>query len=93
MYAIQGLWTAGQLQLPVTFVIIRNGRYQALEEFGAHFGLPQTLGTKLPTIDFVALATGHGIDGCRVERADALEGILRDALAAKEPILAEVVVD
>jgi thiamine pyrophosphate-dependent acetolactate synthase large subunit-like protein len=34
MYAIQGLWTAGQFQLPITFVIIRNGRYQALEEFG-----------------------------------------------------------
>ena len=30
MYAIQGLWTAGQLQLPITFVIIRNGRYQAV---------------------------------------------------------------
>ena len=29
MYAIQALWTAGQLRLPVTFVIVRNGRYRA----------------------------------------------------------------
>jgi len=93
MYAIQGLWTAGQLQLPITFVIIRNGRYQALEEFGAHFGLPHTPGTKLPAIDFVALARGHGIDGCRVERADALGGVLRQAFAAEKPTLVEVVTD
>jgi benzoylformate decarboxylase len=92
MYAIQGLWSAGQLQVPITFIIIRNGRYQALEDFGRHFGLPQTLGTKLPAIDFVALATGQGIDGCRVDRADALEGVLRNALAAEKPILVEVAV-
>jgi benzoylformate decarboxylase len=92
MYAIQGLWTAAQLQLPITFVIIRNGRYQALEEFGPHFGLPQTLGTKLPALDFVALATGHGIDGCRVERPEALQSVLRGGLAADKPILVEVAV-
>ena len=92
MYAIQGLWTAGQLELPITFVIVKNGRYQALEDFGAHFGLPQTLGTELPAIDFVALAKGQGIDGCRVDRSDALEGVLRNALAAKTPTLVEVAV-
>jgi benzoylformate decarboxylase len=92
MYAIQGLWSASQLQMPVTFVIIRNGRYKALEDFGMHFGLPQTLGTKLPAIDFVALAKGQGIDGCRVDRADALEGVLRNAFAADKPTLVEVAV-
>jgi benzoylformate decarboxylase len=92
MYAIQGLWTAGQLQVPITFVIVKNGRYQALEEFGPHFGLSLTLGTKLPAIDFVALATGQGIDGCRVDRADALENVLRNALAADKPTLVEVTV-
>jgi len=92
MYAIQGLWSAGQLQVPITFVIIRNGRYQALEDFGPHFGLPQTLGTNLPAIDFVALAMGQGIDGSRVDRADALEGVLRNALVAEKPTLVEVAV-
>ena len=77
----------------VVAVIVRNGRYQALEEFGTLFGLPRTVGTKLPAIDFVALAKGHGIDGCRVERPDALEGALRDALGSDKPILVEVVVD
>jgi len=92
MYAIQALWTAGQLGLPVTFVIIRNRRYQALDEFGAHFGLAQTVGTKLPALDFVALAKGHGLDGRDVERADALEDGLRQAFAAPSPNLVEVAV-
>jgi benzoylformate decarboxylase len=92
MYAIQGLWTAGQLRLPMTFVIIRNGRYQALEDFGPQFGLARTVGTKLPTLDFVALATGHGIDACRVDRSDVLRGALEHALAAEKPKLVEVVV-
>ena len=92
MYAIQGLWTAGQLRLPITFVIVRNNRYEALEEFGRHFGLPQVIGTKLPALDFVALAAGHGIDACRVERSDALADVLRKALAADKPTLVEVVV-
>lgn len=90
MYGIQGLWTAGQLQLPITFVVIRNGRYQALEEFGPQFGLSHTVGTKLPSIDFVALATGHGIDGCRVDRPDTLGEVLRNAIAAEKPTLVEV---
>jgi benzoylformate decarboxylase len=92
MYAIQALWTAGQLQLPITFVIIRNGRYQALEEFGPHFGLSHMIGTKLPALDFVALAAGHGIDGRRVDRPEALEDVLRAALSAERPILVEVAV-
>jgi len=92
MYAIQALWTAGQLRLPVTFVIVRNHRYEALEEFGRIFGLPQVIGTKLPALDFVALAAGHGIEGSRVERPDALADVLRTALAADQPTLVEVVV-
>jgi benzoylformate decarboxylase len=92
MYAIQALWTAGQLRLPVTFVIVRNGRYQALDEFGTHFGMPQTIGTKLPALDFVALATGHGIEGRRVARAADLPKVLREALAAETPNLVEVAV-
>jgi benzoylformate decarboxylase len=93
MYAIQALWTAGQLRLPVTFVIVRNGRYQALEDFGVHFGMAQTIGTKLPALDFVALAQGHGIEGRRVTRANALPGALREALAAEAPTLVEVAVE
>jgi benzoylformate decarboxylase len=93
MYAIQGLWTAAQLKLPITFIIVNNRRYEALLQFGQHFGLARTVGTSLPDIDFRGLAVSQGCKGMRVERADALDGALREALAAPEPTLLEVVVE
>ncbi|MDB5407232.1 MAG: mdlC [Rhodospirillales bacterium] len=93
MYAIQGLWTAAQLGLPMAFVIIKNGRYEALLEFGRHFGLQQTVGTKLPEIDFCALARGQGCEAIHVDRIDRLDEALLGAFAAKTPTLVEVVVD
>ena len=93
MYAIQGLWTAAQLKLPITFIIVNNRRYEALLQFGRHFGLARTVGTSLPDIDFRGLAVSQGCKGMRVERADALDDALREALAAPEPTLLEVVVE
>jgi benzoylformate decarboxylase len=94
MYAIQGLWTAAQLGLGVTFVIIKNRRYEALVEFGRHFGLQRTVGTSLPDIDFCALARGQGVKALFVDRCDALDDALRTAFATvTQPTLVEVAVD
>lgn len=91
MYAIQGLWNAAQLGLPISFVVIRNGRYEALARFGRHFGLDRTVGTQLPGIDFCALAQGQGVAAERVELPDKLEAALRCSFAADHPTLIEVV--
>ena len=93
LYAIQGLWTAAQLKLPITFIIVNNRRYEALLQFGRHFGLTRTIGTSLADLDFCGLASSQGCKAVRVERADALDGALRAALSATEPILVEVVVE
>jgi len=94
MYAIQGLWTAAQLRLGVTFVIIKNRRYEALVVFGRHFGLQRTVGTSLPDIDFCALAKGQGVEAISIDRADALDDALQTAFATiNEPTLVEVAVD
>ncbi|MBV9750153.1 MAG: benzoylformate decarboxylase [Acetobacteraceae bacterium] len=93
LYAIQGLWSAAQLGLPITFLIVRNGRYEALHAFGRHFGLPKLVGTALPEVDFVALARGQGCEGVRVARAEALEEALRRALRAERPYVVEVVTE
>jgi benzoylformate decarboxylase len=61
MHAIQGLWSAAQLALGVTFVIIKNQRYEALLKFGHHFRLQRTIGTSLPNVDFCALARGQAL--------------------------------
>ena len=94
MYAIQVLWTAAQLALGITFVIIKNRRYEALLEFGRHFGLQRTVGTSLPDIDFCALAHGQGVKAGAVDRCEALDDALRIAFAnSSEPTLVEVSVD
>jgi benzoylformate decarboxylase len=92
MYAIQGLWSAAQLKLPISFVIVNNGRYEALVGFGRRFGLERTVGTDLPGLDFVALARTQGLDAMRVESADTLDAALMASLAAPEPNLVEVIV-
>ncbi|MBV9251722.1 MAG: hypothetical protein JO227_21080, partial [Acetobacteraceae bacterium] len=94
MYAIQGLWSAAQLGVGVTFVIIKNQRYEALLEFGRYFGLQRTVGTSLPNIDFCALARSQGVKAISVDRCEALDDALRDAFAATaEPSLVEVSID
>lgn len=93
MYSIQALWTAAQLNLPITFVVLNNRRYAALEEFAPVFGFeddekPQ--GTDLGGLDFVALARGHGITGIRVEDPTDLRDALKRALQSPVPTLIDV---
>ncbi|MEP7313088.1 MAG: benzoylformate decarboxylase [Pseudomonadota bacterium] len=92
MYSIQALWSAAQLKLPITFVIVNNRRYEALHHFAQRFGLPQTVGTQLPGIDFAGLARAQGCEGMRVEKAADLATVLQAALIAQRPTLVEVVV-
>jgi benzoylformate decarboxylase len=93
MYAIQGLWTAARLKLPMTFIILNNSRYEALHVFGRHFGLQKVEGTDLAGIDFVSIAQGQGVDAVRVETADLLDAALMGAFESGLPILVEVVID
>jgi benzoylformate decarboxylase len=93
MYAIQALWSAAQLRLPISFVILKNRRYAALQDFAHVFGYREgekVEGTELPDIDFVALARGQGCDGVHVEDAAELADALARALAHPRPIVVEV---
>ena len=93
MYAIQALWSAAQLRLPITVLILNNRRYAALQDFAPVFGYPlgaKVEGTALPDLDFVALAAGHGLPGVRVTQAGQLADALRMALQADAPSLVEI---
>ncbi|HLZ99231.1 MAG TPA: benzoylformate decarboxylase [Steroidobacteraceae bacterium] len=90
MYSIQGLWSAAELGLAVAFVIINNGSYRALEEFGKHFGIDELPGVRLAHLDFCALAAGHGVKGIRVRRVDELDAALHEIFSARIPMLLEV---
>ncbi|OGB14543.1 MAG: benzoylformate decarboxylase [Burkholderiales bacterium RIFCSPLOWO2_12_67_14] len=95
MYSIQALYAASQLGLPMTFVVLNNRRYAALQDFAPVFGYAKgekPAGTDLPHLDFVALAHGQGVPGCRVERPEHLAKSLKTALMARGPYLIELVV-
>ena len=92
MYSIQALWTAGDLGLPMTIVIVNNGGYAALSEFSSHFNIRQLIGTKLPGLDFVGLAQSMGCTGARVERAGDLAPVLSQALQSSAPFVVDVAV-
>jgi benzoylformate decarboxylase len=93
MYSIQALWSAAQLKLPITFIIVNNGRYEALHHFSKRFGLAHPVGTDLPGIDFVQLAKAQGCEGVRVNKAAELAAVLRGALDSAVPMLVEVLVE
>ncbi len=90
MYSIQGLWSAAQLKLPITFIIVNNGAYKALDSFVETFNMKAPVGTKLPEIDFCGLAQSMGVRATRVEGSQALDPALSDAFAADGPVLVEV---
>ena len=92
MYSIQALWSAADLALPMTIVIVNNGGYAALSEFSSHFNIKQLIGTKLPGLDFVGLAAGFGCTGARVERPADLGPALTTALQSPTPFLLDVAV-
>ncbi|SFG48259.1 benzoylformate decarboxylase [Novosphingobium sp. CF614] len=93
MYGIQSLFSAYQLNVPVTFVIINNGKYQALRKFGRIFGMQDVVGTDLSGLEFCALARGHGLpEGIRVNDAEGLTNALNRSFATSGPSLIEVLV-
>lgn len=95
MYSIQGLWSAAQARLPITFVILNNRRYAALQDFAPSFGFgpdDPVQGTELPDLDFVRLAEGMGVRAQRVAQGGELHGVLLQALASGETRLVEIVV-
>ncbi|HEX2791110.1 MAG TPA: benzoylformate decarboxylase [Steroidobacteraceae bacterium] len=90
MYSIQALWSAAELRLPVAFIIVNNGSYQALVEFGQHFRLTELPGMQLPHLDFCGLARAQGVAALRVERCEELDAALASAFAATQPMLLDV---
>jgi benzoylformate decarboxylase len=91
LYSIQALWSAAQLGLRMAFIVIRNGRYEALHEFGRHFALEQLPGTQLPGIDFCALAEAQGVSAIRVTHTRELDAALREAFRFEKALVVEVV--
>ncbi|MES1972088.1 MAG: benzoylformate decarboxylase [Pseudomonadota bacterium] len=91
MYSIQGLWSAAQQAADVRFVVVNNGGYGALDQFGALFGI-EVVGSKLPGIDFVAIAESQGVPAARVSDPALLDAAIRQLFSGAGPRLLEVMI-
>jgi benzoylformate decarboxylase len=96
MYSIQALWTAAHQRLPITFVVFNNGGYRIIKQRLKLFhGTDRFIGMDFvdPPIEFAALARSVGVQGHRIETPAAFTAAYAEALAAREPLLLEVMVD
>lgn len=92
MYSIQALFSAVRAAVPLSVLVIANRRYEALEQFGRHFGLSHVEGTDLSGIDFCAIARGHGVAARRAETPDELDAALAWSFGEAGPTLVEIIV-
>ncbi len=76
-YGITALWSAAHYRVPVTFVILRNGVYGALRWFGELLGTPDVPGTRIPGLDFTAIAAGYGVEATTVAGEEDLRAQLK----------------
>ncbi len=92
MYSIQALWSAAELDLPLTVIIVNNHGYVTVDRFAERYGMSKPPGTVLGGLDFTLLARAQGCAAARVERPAELAAVLRRALASPAPFLVEVLV-
>jgi acetolactate synthase-1/2/3 large subunit len=98
MYTLQSLWTMARESLDVTVVVFANRNYQILKGEYAQVGAGapgaragDMLSIDRPALDWVALATGHGVPACRVTTLGQFADAMRRALATEGPGLIELV--
>lgn len=98
MYTLQALWTQAREKLDVTTVILANRSYAILNielaRVGALNAGPKALAMldlRDPTLDFVALSHGLGVEASRAETAEAFEAQFAAAMGQTGPRLIEAV--
>ncbi len=96
MYTIQSLWTMARENQNVTVLVCANRGYQILRQELDNVGATgygrnaaRMFDIEDPTLDFVALAQGHGVPGTRVTTGEALLEALAQANATEGPFLIE----
>lgn len=100
LYTIQALWTAAHHSVPVTWVVANNASYRILklnmlEYLGEGAADRRFIAMDLtdPPLDFSRIATSFGVKGVRIDHPDEIGDALREAQAAQEPRLVDIVID
>lgn len=98
MYTIQSLWTQARENLPVTTVIINNGKYQIL--IGEYAGVGANPGpTALnmldlgnPAMDFTRIANGLGVEAARATTLEDCARLMQMSFTRGGPFLIDLIV-
>ena len=102
MYAIQALWTASHIELPILFIILANREYRILKHnvdvYRQRFGITSQepyahMDLGLPQLGFVEMAAGMGVAGTRVSQADQIGTAMKAALETGRPHLIEIQIE
>jgi acetolactate synthase-1/2/3 large subunit len=98
MYTLQALWTQAREKLDVTTIIYANRSYavlrEELEKVGADDGAKAAsmLDLRDPSLDWVHLARGMGVEAIRVETCGGFKAALQSAIQSRGPFLIEAAV-
>jgi acetolactate synthase-1/2/3 large subunit len=99
MYTLQALWTQAREKLDVTTVIYANRSYAILNIELARVGIdrPGSTARSLfdlhnPTLDWVKLAEGMGVEAARAETTDRFADLFASAMKTPGPRLIEAVI-
>ena len=91
MLKSQELATAAALKLPISIIVVRNDAYGNMKRDQIkHYG-GRVIGTELYFPDLCALAGSYNIEAERVAQPKALLPAIKRALAARKPILLDVI--
>ncbi len=98
MYTLQSLWTMAREGLDVTTVIFANRGYQILRDELTAMGVNEIgrnaqrmFDVEGPSLDWVALAKGHGVQAVRVTDMAGFNAAFAEAMGQRGPRLIEVV--
>ncbi|MXQ10773.1 acetolactate synthase large subunit [Microvirga makkahensis] len=99
MYTVQGFWTQARENLDVVTIVFANRSYAILQgemrNVGVeHFGsnAKRMLSIDEPTLDWVSMARGMGVDGGRATTVEEFRTLLEAALKQRGPFVIEAVV-
>lgn len=98
MYTLQALWTMARERLPIVTVVFANRSYRILNIEMGRTGAGQPgpaaqamLSLDNPTLDWVKLAQGQGVEAVSCSTAEAFDLALERAMASDAPVLIEAV--
>jgi acetolactate synthase I/II/III large subunit len=99
MYTIQSLWTMARESLDITILVFANGTYNILRGELTNVGVQNPgpravdmLSIDRPSLDWVSMARGMGVEASRAKTAEDLNKALEAGLHSEGPYLIEVAI-